>query len=217
MRFRLLLILIGALLVAATWTFPLWQPLLPTGNSAPGDSFPGLAAELQPLFAALPPERQAAYRALSDTEPEEALAMLTAALTPAEAAPASEFQLPELVGSVIVAVGAFGEIDPIRSAAGDVTVYQDANGAWLLRFENFSVINGPDLHVLLSLTPNPRTPEAVRAGGLDLDLGALKGVTGNQHYPISADEELRQYRSVVLFSVTLDEVYSSAQLFIRNL
>lgn len=216
MRFRLLIILFGALLVAATWTFPLWQPLLPTAADTPSERFPGLALELQGTFAALPPEQQDAYLALAEEQPETALAMVTAALTPGTAAPASEQQLPELIGSAIAAVGTFGQVDVLRSASGDVTVYTDASGSWLVRFENFSLINGPDLRVMLSITPNPRTAEEVRAGGVDLDLGALKGVTGNQHYPIPADEDVRQYRSVVIFSESLGLVYSSAQLFIRN-
>ena len=212
MRFRLLLIVIGALVAAATWTFPYWQPLLPAGGASAA-LFPGLAPELQGEFAALPPERQAAYRALADEDADRALAMLSAALTPGSAAPANDQEMPEMIGSTMVAVGAFGEVDPTRYAEGEVSIYQDASGGWLLRFENFSVVNGPDLRVVLSASATPREPEDMRAGGLDYEVGELKGMTGNQNYVIPPEVDVQQYGSVVIYSAELDLIYSSAELF----
>ncbi|MCC6613723.1 MAG: DM13 domain-containing protein [Anaerolineae bacterium] len=215
MRFRLLLIVIGGLAAVATWTFPYWQPLLPAGGAA-AELFPGLAPELQGDFAALPPERQEAYRALSDEDSVRALAMLTAALTPGASAPANDEELPEMIGSTMVSVGAFGEIDPTRYAEGEVSIYQDASGGWLLRFEDFSVVNGPDLRVVLSASAAPRESEEMRAGDLDYEVGELKGVTGNQNYVIPPEVDIQQYGSVVIYSAELDLIYSSAGLFARG-
>jgi len=212
MRFRLLLIVIGGLVAAATWTFPYWQPLLPAGGAA-AELFPGLAPELQGEFAVLAPERQAAYRALADEDSARALTRLTAALTPGNPAPANDQELPEMIGSTMVAVGAFGEIDPTRYAEGEVSIYQDASGGWLLRFEDFSVVNGPDLRVVLSASATPREPEEMRAGDLDYEVGELKGVSGNQNYEIPPEIDLQQYGSVVIYSAELDLIYSSAELF----
>lgn len=212
MRFRLLLILIGALFAAAAWTFPYWQPLLPA-SGATAELFPGLAPELQGAFAALPPDRQEAYRALSGEDSVHALAMLTAALTRGSAAPANDQEMPEMIGSSMVAVGAFSQIDAMRYAEGEVSIYQDASGGGLLRFEDFSVVNGPDLRVVLSASAAPREPEEMRAGGLDYEVGELRGVTGNQNYAIPPEVDLQQYASVVIYSAELDMIYSSAELF----
>ena len=216
MRFRLIIILVGALLVAAVWLFPYWQPLLPTAGEAQVELFPGLARELQGEFAALPPERQRAYLDLAVQEPERALTMLETALSPAPAAPIEEQEMPELVAPTVAAVGTFAAIDPTRFADGEVTVYRDANGGWLLRFENFTSVHGPDLRVVLSAAAAPADSAEMRVGSLDLDLGPLKGVAGSQNYAIPPEVDLRQYRSVVLYSQSLDLIYSRAQLFIRS-
>lgn len=216
MRFRLLLIFIGLLLVVGTWTFPLWYPLLPRGDGAQQELFPGLAPALQAAFSGLPVDQQQAYLTLRQTEPEIALAMVSAALGPVATAPAGEAELPELVGSAVAAQGGLRGVDAIRSAAGDVTIYQVADGSWVLRLENFNITNGPDLRVALSTNPNPLTLDELRQNNLDVDVGALKGVTGNQNYTIPAEIDVREYRSVVIYNSDLPVIYANATLFILS-
>ena len=217
MRFRVFLILLGALLVAATYAFPLWQPLIATEADAPQALFPGLPDAQQTAFASLPADQQTAFRALAGENPTLALAMVQAALRPPQVAPEDEQELPALNGPVVAATGEFERIDPIRFAQGEITIYQQADQSKLLRFENFSAAQGADVRVVLSAHPQPRTPEEVQFNGLDLDLGALKGTSGNQHYAIAPETDLSQYNSVVLFSPSLNVVYSSASLLKRNL
>ncbi len=216
MRFRLLLITLGMFLVIGTWAFPFWYPLLPRGDMAPQDLFPGLAPALQSAFGALPVDQQAAYLALRETEPEIALAMLNAALSPGATAPASDAQMPELVGSRLAAQGGLRGIDGLRAAAGDVTIYQIADGSWVLRFENFIMVNGPDLRVALSASPNPQTLDELRLDNLDVDVAPLKAVSGNQNYAIPAEIDLREYRSVVIYNAELPMIYATATLFILS-
>lgn len=215
MRFRLLLIVLGALLVAATFTFPTWYPLLPQGGG-PTVRFAGLPPELDAAFGALPEDRQQAYLTFAETEPEQALAMLTARLRGGDPAPASDQALPELIGSVIAARGSFAGMDSLREAAGDVTIYQSVDGAWLIRFENFSITPGPALQVALVVFTSPQTIEDVRTGDLDFPLGALRGISGNQNYNAPTELDLTDYRSVVIYSETLEIVYAYANLFISN-
>jgi hypothetical protein len=69
--------------------------------------------------------------------------------------------------------------------------------------------------VVLSAAAQPLTVEEMRQSELDIDLGQLAGNTGNQHYEIPADTDLAQYRSVVIYSATLNMIYSYAPLIIR--
>ena len=215
MRFRLLLIAIGALLVAATYTFPTWYPLLPQGGG-PTVRFEGLPTELEPAFAAMPEDLQQAYLTLAETETEQALGMLTARLRGGDPAPASDQEMPELVGSVIAARGSFAGADNLRTAEGDVTIYQAVDGSWLVRFENFQITPGPALQVALVAMTAPQTLADVQIGNLDFSLGALRGISGNQNYNAPPELDLRQYRSVAIYSETLGLVYASADLFISN-
>jgi hypothetical protein len=217
MRFRLLLIFIGFMLVVGTWTFPFWYPLLPRGDAAQQDLFPGLAPGLQAAFGALPVDQQQAYLALIDSTPGIALTMLSSALQPGATAPADEVQLPELVGSSIAAQGGLRGIDVLRQAVGDVTIYQVADGSWVLRLENFVMTNGPALRIALSTNPNPLTLDELRQDNVDVDVAALKGTTGNQNYTIPAETNVRQFRSVVIYNPDLPMIYATATLFILSL
>ena len=58
------------------------------------------------------------------------------------------------------AIGEFIHIDPIHGADGFAKIYALPDGRQILRFENFSSKNGPDLHVYLS----PEYPTTTFAG-----------------------------------------------------
>ncbi len=107
---------------------------------------------------------------------------------------------PILIGS-----GEFNGTDSFHQGSGEAKIYSvgDAN---FLRFENFSVTNGPDLRVYLSKEANP-DKEAVKNG---LEVARLKGNKGNQNYelPTSADE----YKSVVIYCKPFGVVFAIANL-----
>jgi hypothetical protein len=217
MRLRLLLIMLGALVVAATFTFPLWGT---SGGNAPltaaQDGFPGVAADLQTLFRILPPEQQAAYRAVAAQDPVKGAAMVTAALSARVPVPEDDQEMPELNAPVIVSVGRFERLDPIRWAQGDVTIYEQTDALPVVRLENFSTARGPDLRVFLSRSPQPQSPAEMRLEGAEIDLGTLQGDYGAQNFLLPQAVDLRLYGSVVLYSPSLDMIYSYAPLFVRS-
>jgi hypothetical protein len=82
----------------------------------------------------------------------------------------------------------------------------------VLRFENFSAVNGPDLQVILSVSNAPASPADLRLNDTDITLGDLQGTLGAQNYDIPRDLDLSRYGSIVLYSRSLDMLYSIAPL-----
>lgn len=120
--------------------------------------------------------------------------------------------MPEAVaaGPVAVLQGQFQDADRFHRGAGTATIYELPDGARLLRFEEFSVTNGPDLHVILSKDPDPTSQADI---GTDyIDLGSLKGNLGNQNYEIPADVDLSQYQNIVIYCKPFHVVFSVATL-----
>lgn len=81
--------------------------------------------------------------------------------------------------------GAFRDADSFHKGSGRATIYRLADGASLLRLENFRVTNGPALHVLLVRHPDPQTHANLKDPGY-AELGPLKGNIGNQNYSVPA-------------------------------
>jgi hypothetical protein len=216
MRLRLLAILFGAALVALTFSFPAWQPLLLGGDAGPQRALPGLPDDLEAVFQALPADQQAAYQAIAAENIDHVIAMLTSSLQQPVLAPSEMELLPSLTGPVRVGTGSFQRVDVLRWGQGDVVIYQQVDNAKLLRFENFNVANGPALRLVLSASAEPLTVDAMREGNLDIDLGQLAGTVGNQNYEVPADLVLSQYRSVVIYSPTVNLVYAWAPLTITQ-
>jgi hypothetical protein len=208
-RMRLLLIGLGALVVIATFTYPVWRPLIV--DPVAEDRFPGLSAEEQEAFAALPANQQAAFDALMATaDATMVVAIAQAALQPDQVVPTAEQAMPQMTDPTVIRTGTFTEIDPVFRGEGTATMYQLADGSRILRFEEFRVTNGPNLHVLLTRRPAPRTAEEV---GTDyIELGALKGNVGDQNYAVPSEVDLGQYRGVVIYSIPFEVVFSTAEL-----
>ncbi len=99
MRIRIFVIALGAVAVALIFTFPLWQSLLqPGGEEAIAVAIPGMTASLQASFESFLPEQQAAYLEVAKTSPEQAIALIQAALRPPIHAPEDMSGLPSMVG-----------------------------------------------------------------------------------------------------------------------
>lgn len=109
---------------------------------------------------------------------------------------------------LVIKQGSFVDADSFHKGSGTATIYQQGEEQ-VLRFENFDVTNGPDLHVVLSQHPAPTSSSEV---GDYLDLGSLRGNQGNQNYPISAGTDLSQYQSVVIYCVPFHVVFATATL-----
>lgn len=199
-RIRLLLIGVGGLLVVAVFTFPLWRPLFV--DDVVDEPF-------EVSLRSVPTGMQQDFRTMATQNPQMAATMAAAAAT-SVAVPEAEQAMPEMTDPVVVSSGSFIQIDAIHGAEGTATIYQLPDGSRVLRFEGFRSTNGPDLHVILSTDPDPRSHDAL--GEDYVELGRLKGNVGNQNYEIPADIDLSQYRSVVIYCQPFQVVFSTATL-----
>lgn len=83
------------------------------------------------------------------------------------------------------------------------------DNGYIIRFENFSVLNGPDLRVLLSKQSNVMNSSDL---GDYIELGGLKGNIGTQNYAIPSNIDLNEYISVVIYCKPFSVVFNSANL-----
>lgn len=88
--------------------------------------------------------------------------------------------------------GTFKDADSFHRGSGKATVYVLPDGKRVLRFEDFTVTNGPALSVYLVRSADGNVDSGF------LDLGKLKGNKGNQNYEIPTDTDLNAYGSVVI-------------------
>ena len=94
---------------------------------------------------------------------------------------------------------------------GRATVYELADGSRVLRFEDFEVLNGPELHVwLVPVDPVPDTVGVEITGYLDL--GPLKGNIGAQNYDLPPDLDLNHFKSVVIWCQPFRVPFNAAPL-----
>jgi hypothetical protein len=92
----------------------------------------------------------------------------------------------------IVSMGDFIDLNTGHSLRGKVLLVKNDQGKKILRLEDFSVVNGPDVNVYLSKTANYQDV---------IDLGDLKGTMGNIHYDIDAAVNTDEYKYVLVWCV----------------
>ena len=109
------------------------------------------------------------------------------AVPPLESAPASTPFAP-----ITVVTGPFEGADEFHFGEGTASIVETAPGTFVLRFESFSVRNGPDLYVYLS-------PD--RAGYADgaLELGTLKATDGAFGYALPDGFDPTDFESAVIW------------------
>lgn len=88
-----------------------------------------------------------------------------------------------------------------HDAKGKAEIISVGNIAFL-RFENFQVTNGPDLHVYMTINGNATT---------GIDLGTLKGSTGDQNYDLHGIDT-KTYDTVVIYSQPFHVYFAKAKL-----
>lgn len=109
----------------------------------------------------------------------------------------------------ILAQGEFYDI--AHDGMGTASVYLLEGGSSILRFEDFEVLNGPELHVYLTtIDPVPDTV-GVELEGV-VDLGLLTGNIGNQNYELPPDIDISQYKSVVIWCEPFRVAFNAAPL-----
>ena len=93
----------------------------------------------------------------------------------------------------VLAQGEFHKAD--KAGSGTVTLYQLADGKRVLRLTDFSVDNGPDLHVRLIAAKDAKNTTSV-AKTDHVELGKLKGNQGSQNYDLPEKVDLGKYKVV---------------------
>lgn len=104
--------------------------------------------------------------------------------------------------------GDFQGADEVHKGSGTATVYELEDGSKVLRLENFSVTNGPDLRVYLTDTANP-TKGRVKTGA---ELAKLKGNKGNQNYKIPSYIGTDDFKAVVIYCKPFGVIFATANL-----
>ncbi len=89
-----------------------------------------------------------------------------------------------------------------QSVSGLAKIYL-TNNQYMLKLENFSTSNGPDLKVYLSMASSP--------SGF-ISLGDLKSTNGNQVYEISGTPDFTKYKFVLIHCERFNHLYGSAEL-----
>jgi hypothetical protein len=101
--------------------------------------------------------------------------------------------------------GEFHGTDEFHFGRGTATLIETAPGTWILRFEGFSVRNGPDLYVYLSPNPEGYAKDAV-------ELGRLKATDGAFNYDVPPGIDLSAVRSVIVWCKQFSHLFAVAPL-----
>ena len=89
-----------------------------------------------------------------------------------------------------------------QSVSGLAKIYL-TNNQYMLKLENFSTSNGPDLKVYLSMASSPSD---------FISLGDLKSTKGNQVYEISGTPDFTKHKFVLIHCERYNHLYGSAEL-----
>lgn len=219
-RWRVILFL--GLLIAIAAGAPVWleyaEPL------ADNDSEPVRVFECpEPIL----PEQCELLSDLDQESAEKAEIFVTALLADPVPAPSNEQDDDSIRNGIEVETfseftetrirtGEFTRFDALRYAEGRVNLWElvgDGNVTRVLRFDRtFEVGQGADLHVYLSVSANPTSGDMLFEGDLAYDAGLLKGNVGGQNYTLPTDLDITQFASVVIYSTTLEMIFSVAPL-----
>jgi hypothetical protein len=139
---------------------------------------------------------------------EEASPLEAAALpTPGQGAPGASPDGPGASGAPRVThVGDVQGADDFHFGRGTAQLIETAPGRYTLRFEDFSVRNGPDLYVYL--TPDP-TGESIDGA---IDLGGLKATDGAFNYEIPEGTDPSRFSSAIVWCRQFAVLFAVAEL-----
>ncbi|NJD30170.1 MAG: hypothetical protein FIA92_18040 [Chloroflexi bacterium] len=101
--------------------------------------------------------------------------------------------------------GEFKGADDFHFGSGTALLIETDPGSWIVRFEDFSVRNGPDLYVYLS--PDPK---GYAKGAVELD--TLKATDGNFNTAVPAGTDVSEMRSVVIWCKAFAVQFAHATL-----
>ena len=185
-RKRTLWLLAGGAVVLLVVALAVFQPWLLFVSTTVDDALPTVAPQTTAASSATP-------TASASTAP-------TVKPTPSPTAP------------IVLAQGTF--ISHEHQTTGTAKIIKLADGSRILRLENLSTSNGPQVEVWLSDQPviEGRDGWFVFKDGNHLSLGAIKGNRGNQNYPIPDSVNLADYSAVTLWCARFYVSFGAAEL-----
>jgi len=164
--------------------------LVPLGNYLVAPLWTRSAVmEVSPLDAAYADERARQSRAAM-AAPET-----PSGISPTPATTSSEAR--------VISRGEWKGADEFHFARGRVLVIEVAPGQYVLRVEDFSVRNGPDLYIMLSPAADGYQDGAVK-------LGRLKATDGAFNYEIPPGTNLETFKSAVIWCEQFAVLFGTA-------
>jgi hypothetical protein len=112
---------------------------------------------------------------------------------------------------LLIKEGMFRDGSSSYSGSGRAAIYRLPDGSHILRLEDFSVTNGPDLYVLLADHSDPATSAALHSQAT-VELEKLKGNRGDQNYLIPAGVDIVTLGSAVIYCKAFSVIFSVASL-----
>ena len=109
------------------------------------------------------------------------------------------------LATTLVRSGSFAGADDFHFGRGRATLTEAADGVVTLRFDDFSVRNGPDLYVFLSPDPSGYADGAI-------ELGRLRATDGSFNTPIPPGVDVTKARSVVIWCREFAVLFAVAPL-----
>lgn len=174
------------------------------------DPFASVAAAPDSTTSIVP----AAVTAPATTAVQPPVAATAVPASPQVAASSPVASSPPVVaaptGPMLLREGTFVDGDPGHHGEGTARLIRDAEGSHILRFEDFSVTNGPDLFVILSTDPDGSRSSAAASDALNL--GRLRATDGNINYAVPDGVDLAAYRSVIIYCRAFRVVFAVATL-----
>jgi hypothetical protein len=133
----------------------------------------------------------------------------SASPTPAPAAPTETPPTPTPTPTTSVAAalrsGEFSGTDEFHFGRGTATLLETAPGEWTVRFEDFSVRNGPDLYVYLSPDPDGYVDGAI-------EVAKLKATDGSFNTLVPPGTDVSGARSVLIWCKQFSHLFAVAPL-----
>lgn len=107
---------------------------------------------------------------------------------------------------MILQTGEFAGSDDFHFGRGNALIIETEPGVYTLRFEDFSVRNGPDLYVYLSTDPSGESVED------SLNLGQLKATDGAFNYEVPSGIDVSTIKSAVVWCRQFSVLFAHAEL-----
>jgi hypothetical protein len=117
--------------------------------------------------------------------------------------------IPLAASAAPVSLSSGSFVAAAHATSGTATIYKLDDGSRVLRLTDFSTSNGPKVHVVLA--GHPITGNDV-IDSKSIDLGDLKGNTGNQNYVIPKDADLTDVKSVAIYCERFKVDFGAATL-----